>query len=167
MYKIGDYTMHGNHGVCKVVEIGTLDMDSTNKDKLYYTLSPIYSKGSMVYTPVDSNKVTMRDVMSVDDAYELISMVTDIPMIEAANDKLLEANIKETLKSYQPLDWLKIIKTLYNKNEMRNTQGKRLSNIDERYLHIAKDLLYGELSIVLECSKEDIEEKLLHNLSEV
>lgn len=167
MYKIGDYTMHGNHGICKVVEIGVLEIDMSNKDRLYYTLSPVYSKGSMVYSPVDSTKVTMRDIIQVEEANELIENIATIPIIEEVNDKLLELRLKETMKDYTALSWLTIIKTLYFKTEQRSASGKRLSNSDERYLLLAKGLLYGELSIVLEKSKEEIEEVFVNSLSHV
>ena len=166
MYKIGDYTMHGDQGVCKVVEIGTLDLGPTNKDKLYYTLTPIYSKGSMVYSPVDSNKVNMRDIMSVNEANELINNISTIPIIEAVNDKVLEATIKETLKNFKAIDWIRIIKTLQKRNEERISSGKRLSTMGEKYLNLSKELLFGELSIVLDCSKERAEEMIMSKLGQ-
>ncbi|MDD2568140.1 MAG: CarD family transcriptional regulator [Clostridia bacterium] len=41
MYQIGDLIVYGRNGVCRVENIGVLDVPSINKNQLYYTLSPI------------------------------------------------------------------------------------------------------------------------------
>ena len=51
MFKIGDYVAHYKEGVCEVVNIGKIDMGSSDKE--YYTLKPVYDAGGTVYTPVD------------------------------------------------------------------------------------------------------------------
>lgn len=40
MFKIGDYVAHYKEGVCEVVNIGKIDMGSSDKE--YYTLKPVY-----------------------------------------------------------------------------------------------------------------------------
>ncbi len=52
MFKIGDYVAHYKEGVCEVVNIGKIDMGSSDKE--YYTLKPVYDAGGTVYTPVDN-----------------------------------------------------------------------------------------------------------------
>ena len=43
MFKIGDYVAHYKEGVCEVVNIGKIDMGSSDKE--YYTLKPVYDAG--------------------------------------------------------------------------------------------------------------------------
>ena len=160
MYKVGDYTMHGNHGICKVVEIGTLNMDVSNKEQLYYTLSPLFSKGSMVYSPIGSEKVVIRDVLSMDEANELINKIPELEIFQEINDKLMEVKLKEQIKTYQASNLLQIIKTLFMKSILKESAGKRLSTNEDRYFVQAKDLLYGELATVFSCTKEEIHEKI-------
>ena len=62
MFKVGDNIIHGGSGACRVENIGTLNTGV--KGRQYYTLLPYYIKGSSVYTPVDSDKVIMRPVMT-------------------------------------------------------------------------------------------------------
>lgn len=38
MFRIGDYVAHYKEGVCEVVNIGKIDMGSSDKE--YYTLKP-------------------------------------------------------------------------------------------------------------------------------
>lgn len=64
MFEIGEYVVYGMNGVCRVEEIGTMDLGGIDSDKLYYTLLPIYTKGSRVFTPVDNQKVIMRAIIS-------------------------------------------------------------------------------------------------------
>ena len=57
MYLVGEYIVYGTSGVCKVEAVGPMQMSGVNKDKLYYTLAPLYSKGSKFFTPVDKDEV--------------------------------------------------------------------------------------------------------------
>ena len=59
MFKIGDYVAHYKEGVCEVVNIGKIDMGSSDKE--YYTLKPVYDAGGTVYTPVDNKRDQKTD----------------------------------------------------------------------------------------------------------
>ena len=48
MFRIGDYVAHYKEGVCEVVNIGKIDMGSSDKE--YYTLKPVYDAAGTVYT---------------------------------------------------------------------------------------------------------------------
>lgn len=157
MFEIGDYIIYGNNGVCEVIKVGNLEMGSINKNKLYYTLQPVYDKGSVIYTPVENGKVTMRKALSKEEADKLID---DIPGIEAAwedDNKLREILYKELMKKQDCRDLIKIIKTVYLRKEERLSQGKKITSVDEKYTHAAENCLYGELSISLNMPKEEIE----------
>lgn len=158
LYQINDYVVYGGNGVCKVNEIGTLDIGGIDKEKLYYTLEPLYSKSSKVYTPIDNVKVIMRNILSKEEARVLIDDIPNIETIWAADDKKTEAVYKESMKMYDCREWIKIIKTLYLKKQERIEQGKKITNTDERYLQIAENSLYGELAITLGMSKDKVED---------
>ena len=38
MFSVGDYVVYGSNGVCKVTEIGPMDLPGVSKDKLFYTM---------------------------------------------------------------------------------------------------------------------------------
>ena len=44
MFQVNDHVVYGNYGICVVKAIGSLEMDSVVKDRLYYTLEPLYSE---------------------------------------------------------------------------------------------------------------------------
>lgn len=167
MYEIGDYIIYGNHGVCRVEEIGSLDISGIDKSMECYTLQPVFSKSSTVYTPVDNDKVSMRRVITNDEAQDLIDQISDAPLLWIENDKQREEAYKDALKKRDCLDWVKIIKTLYVRKQERIAQGKKLTFTDEKYLGIAQDCLYGELSIAMDMEKDDIESLVVEQLDQL
>lgn len=167
MYELGDYIIYGNHGVCRVEDIGSLDISGIDKSIECYTLQPVFSKASTLYTPVDNEKVSMRKVITNDEAQELIKQIPDAPLLWIENDKQREEAYKEALRERDCTDWVKIIKTLYVRRQERLSQGKKLTFTDEKYLTIAQDFLYGELSIAMDLDKEEVENLVMDRLEQL
>ncbi len=157
MFKIGDYVVHGANGVCRVESIGTLDFDASDGQKLYYTLEPVYEKGSRVYTPVESDKVSMRKIMSSQEVWELIDEIPRLKLLESVDDKMIQKIYKDSIREYDCRQLVRIIKTIYIKNEQRRSNGKKPSYTDEKYLRAAEDFLYGELAMILNIKKDEVE----------
>ena len=65
------------------------------------------------------------------------------------------------------MDWVKMIKTLYVRKQERLSQGKKLTFTDEKYLGIAQDFLYGELSIAMDIDKEEVENLVMDRLEQL
>ncbi len=57
MFEIGTYIVCGQHGVCRVEDIGKLKLSEASGSKDYYTLSQVYSRGGVLYVPADSDKI--------------------------------------------------------------------------------------------------------------
>ena len=107
MYEIGDYIIYSNHGVCRVEDIGSLDISGIDKSVKCYTLQPVFSKSSTLYTPVDNDKVSMRKVISNEEAKELIEQIPhSVLWVEMTSKKN-----KQAFKDRDCLDWARIIKT--------------------------------------------------------
>jgi CarD family transcriptional regulator len=45
---------------------------------------------------------------------------------------------------------------VYVKQQQKNSEGKKLGQVDERYMKQAEDMLYSELAIVLDIPKENM-----------
>lgn len=165
MFNIGEYIVYGMNGVCRVEEIGPMNLSGVDSDKLYYTLLPLYTKGSKVYTPVDNHKVIMRPVVTKTEACNLIDEMKDVELIEVADDKHRELAYKEALKTCECREWIRIINTVLKRKEERLAQGKKMSACDERYLKQAQDNLYGELALSLEMEKSEVEDYLEHRIA--
>jgi CarD family transcriptional regulator len=54
-------------------------------------------------------------------------------------------------------DYVRIIKTLYLRNQARIAEGKKVTVADKKYLNMAEEYLYGELAIPLEIDKNEVE----------
>jgi len=167
MFEIGEYIIYGNHGVCRVEDIGSLKIPGIDNSKPCYTLQPVFSKSSTLYTPVDNEKVMMRRVISNDEALELMEQIPKIPLLWIENDKQREDVYKEALRFHDCTHWIKIIKTLYVRKQERMSQGKKLTFTDEKYLNIAKNCLLGELAIALEMEKDKVEDLVNERLEQM
>jgi CarD family transcriptional regulator len=165
MFKIGEYVVYGMNGVCRVEEIGPMSLSGIDSNKVYYTLLPLYTKGSRVFTPVDNQKVVMRPVISKQDACNLIDEMKNVEQIEVADDKHRELAYKEALKSCDCRELIRIINTVLKRKEERLAQGKKMSACDERYLKQAQDSLYGEFAISLKMEKDEVEDYIEHRIT--
>lgn len=158
MFKVGEYVVCGNKGVCKVEDITTLDIAGVDKERKYYILKPIYQTGSTVYVPVDSSRESMRQVMKTTDAKKLIDTIPDVPLLKIANDKLTEQTYKECLKSGSCEEWVRIIKTIWVRKQARLQAGRKVTSVDAKYFHMAEESLYGELAVALNLSRDAVAE---------
>ena len=170
MFQIGEYIVYGMNGVCKVEAVGPMELRGVDSDKEYYTLNPLYTKGSKVFTPVDNQKVVMRSVISKTEACSLIDEMKDVELIDAGDDKRRELAYKEALKSCDCREWIRIVNTTLKRKEERLAQGKKMSSCDERYLKQAQDSLYGEFAVSLGIEKGEVEDFIenriaLHNMA--
>ena len=67
MFQIGELVVYGSTGVCRVEEISGLNQPGEDREKRYYRLRPLWQDG-VIYAPVDSRKVSIRPVISREEA---------------------------------------------------------------------------------------------------
>lgn len=158
MFEVKDYIIYGSHGVCKVKAVGKLDTAGMGKDRLYYTLEPVYENGSKIFTPVDNEKVMIRAVISKEEAIELIDDIKNIDTLWITNEKRREFDYKEAFQKNDCRELVKIIKTIHTRKQIRIAEGKKITASDERYFRMAEETLCGELAIPLEMEKEEVKE---------
>lgn len=156
MFNIGDLIIYSGEGVCKVEEIGNPVIGGKTADRLYYTLSPLYRSGR-VLAPVEG-KVFMRPVMSREDAMALIEAIpaTEEEACEERNLRMLTEHYQTRLQQYDPMELVRVIKSVQKKRDLALSRGKKLGQIDERFMHRAEEMLYGELAVALEIEKNQV-----------
>ena len=164
MFETGNYVVCGQHGVCRVEGIGPLKLTEAAKDRIYYTLSQVYSQSGVIYVPADSDKIIMRPVISREAAEQLIEEMEEMDLLWVENEKRREDVFKQALRSCDNRKWVKIIKTLYARKQARLAQGKKVTASDERFLHAAEENLYGELAVSLGKKKEEIEKYIISRI---
>lgn len=157
MFRKGEYIVYGMTGVCLIRDITTMEQSDVPKEKLYYVLEPANAPGGKILTPVEENKNPMRRIVTREEADQLIQEINNVDNLRICDEKQREAVYKEALKSCDCRAWVGIIKTLYSRKQDRMLHGKRLTEVDERYLRKAKENLYRELAIPLGISAEEVE----------
>ncbi|MDR0948465.1 MAG: CarD family transcriptional regulator [Lachnospiraceae bacterium] len=157
MYQKNDRVICGGKGVCSVEDITTLNMPGIDKEREYYILKPLYMASSTVYIPVDAAQDSLRDVLSKDEAEELIQAIPSIPMITISNDKMLEQEYRLCMKANRCDEWIKVIKTIFMRKRRRLEAGRKVTAVDAKYYKLAEDNLYGELAVALGMPKESVE----------
>lgn len=162
MFQENDVVMYEATGVCRVQKIGYPDFIKEQK-RQYYFLKPLHSACDNIFVPVD-NGAKMRKILTKEQAAKLVE---EIPGMEATwieDDSNRETVYKEAVQSFDCRELLKIIKCLYLKITERKNEGKKPLQMDERYMAIAEDYLFGELAtaldIPIECVREHIAEKV-------
>ena len=156
MYQIGDYVVKTGNGVCHIEDIQHLNMSDVDRNRLYYLLIPIEDKGAKLYVPVDNENSSIRQVMSRDEAWDMIHRIPQIEEAAIENDKLREQSYKEAIRSGRPEELIRIIKHTYLRRQKRTAQGKKTTATDERYFKMAEDKLYAELAFALGKDKGDM-----------
>ncbi len=157
MFQVGDYVICSNKGVCEVENITVLNISGVDREKEYYILKPLYSTGSTVYVPVDSQKDhTMRKVLERTEAERLIGTIPEIPLLVITNDKMTEQMYKDCMKSNDCAELVKLIKTIHQRKQKRIQAGRKVTAVDAKYSHLAEENLYGELAVALDVSREEV-----------
>ena len=101
MFEVGEFVVYGSKGVCRIVDISHIDISGADKDRLYYVLSPIGDKNAKIYAPTDNLKITMRKVISKEEADKLILELPEIELLWVPDDLLYSLPAKQQ-KSHPP-----------------------------------------------------------------
>ncbi len=167
MYQVGDFVVYGSHGVCRVEAVGTLEFNRVNDGNTYYTLN-MQNQACKICIPTDTS-VFMRPVITCAEAQKLISLIPSIR--EAVDDhgdhRFWEGYYKESLQTHDCMEILKVIKTIYTKSTIAEEHGRKLGQMDERYMKKAEELIDGEFSVALDIPKEKVRAYIESRLREL
>lgn len=157
MFEIGEYIVYGSKGVCRIEEITHLDISGADKERLYYVLAPQGDSNGRIYAPTDNPKIAMRRVITKEEADKLIQELPEIEMLWVQDERQRETKYKEALRTCDYRAWVSIVKTLHLRMQERTAQGKKITALDEKYMRMAENELYSELSLTLGVPKNEME----------
>lgn len=162
MYQAGEFIVYGTSGVCRVEAVGKPPFD-TEKDKLYYTLTPV-SGTETIYVPVDSSVFT-RPVISRAQAEQLIQTIPTIELDGFASHsmRMSSEHYQAVLQSHDCRELVQLIKTVSAKSRR---SGRRVSQVDQRYRKRAEDLLHGELAVALGIPLSEVQPYIAHTIAQ-
>lgn len=155
MYEIGNIVVHPGVGVCKIHDIRT-EQFSDLQPKLYYILKPVYENGSTVYTPVDSDKITLRRMLTESDVYELIHSVSTEQPLWVDNDAQRQTSFTEILRGGDDRKLIQLVVEIHRKILEKQSEGKKLHIADKRILMEAEKILHQEFAYSLKLKLDEV-----------
>jgi CarD family transcriptional regulator len=165
MFKIGDYIILSNSGICKIDRIEPVHTPFSLEGGLYYSLTPIHEKDSKIFLPATQLPRRVRKVMDANEAMMILQMIPNIQKLCIINEKMRESIYKETLASCDPKAWASLIKTTHARSQKRLQEGKRKSALDDRYCKMAEKSLFAEISFAIGQSIEETGKRVLQSLT--
>ena len=121
-------------------------------------MKPLHQDG-VIYSPVESQKVEIRPVMSRREAEELIDLIPTIQVKawKAPTLQALTQRYQQAMRSHDNRELIELTMSIYAKRRQAEAQKRRLGLVDERYMKQAERLLYGELSVALDIPYDEVE----------
>lgn len=165
MFEKGEYVVYGSKGVCWIQDITNIDIPGADQKRLYYIMHPVQNSEQTLYLPTDSTKAIIRRVMTREEANQLIQEIPLIEDLEVPNEKQREASYRQALNGCSGRAWVSILKTLNKRKEERLAAGKKVTALDERYLRVTQQELYGELSVALGIEKENMHDYIQERIA--
>lgn len=154
MYAVNDTVMYGQSGICKITEI--CDRKFGRETLKYYVLRPVYGDNTVIYCPVDSDKVRIRKLLS---AEEVVALIREMPAQQGdwiENDNLRKEAQTEILRRGDHKELIALIKTLYRKRTETENSGRRFYRADAEAMAQAEKMLYQEFAQVLDIAPDEV-----------
>lgn len=118
MYQIGALLFYGETGVCRVADIQVRSPGRGEPERSYYVLEPLY-QSCTITTPVDSNKVFMRPILTREEANALIDRIPQIKAQGFYSRALRELtdHYQAALKTHDCQAYLELTMSIYAKKQ--------------------------------------------------
>lgn len=156
MIHINDTILYSSEGVCTVTDI--LEQDFGGKTAQYYVLKPIYNSSSTIYVPVDNETLTtkMRRILSAAEIHEIIRAIPNEPPLWIEDEAERKEAYRQILQRGDRMELLRMIKALYDHQQLQRAKGKHLHTADEHFFKEAEKILYNEFALVLQIRPDQV-----------
>ena len=108
---------------------------------------------SAVAEKTDAMEGIIREVSTKEELSELMERMPYIQTIQAPNGKVRKELYELSMKKYDDVEWVKVIKSVYLRMEDR-----RYEDFEPGYMEKAKQFLYGEIAVRFEIPYEEVEQ---------
>ena len=159
-FEKSDYIVYDNAGVCLIEDITAKKFDYWDSERLCYVLRPISSSSSMVFVPVDNEKLTkkMRRIMSKEEIDTILDNVRTRCIIWENDRRRRMEHFKEILSAKNQQDMLLLASCIYSKKKELSAIGKKLSSSDEMILKETERFVNEEFAFSLKLSTGQVAE---------
>ena len=166
MYSIGEKIVYGGTGVCVIEQILSQKLAGMDQPRMYYILRPLYQSGT-IQTPVDNNKIPIRPVMTRTEAEKLVDGIPDITatICYEKNLSALRNYYQQQMSTFECRDLIRMTKSIYAKKKDAESRQKKIGMTDEKFLKRAEDLVFGELAVALDISRDSVRDYIDNRLT--
>lgn len=154
MFKISDEIIYGVVGICAIVDIS--EKDFTGENHKYYVLRPYDSTKSLIYVPVDNEKLIrrMKNVPSKKGLDIIIRKSNE--SIEWIENHLERAQkYKDLMADGDILNCLKLYRTFKKRKEELSAHNKYLPKTDDYLYKDCSKFLRGVISKVMAVDQDE------------
>lgn len=170
MYQIGQLIIYENTGVCEVTAFTTPAecpaLSGMPEERRYYVLRPVFGRG-VIYTPVDSKKAFTRPVISRAEAERLLHLVPTLSekAYYARNLQSLKDHYRSAVSTHDCEELLSLTMSVHQKRLAAEENGKRIGQVDEKYMRQAEEQLFGELAVALEIDRDEVPKRIAETVA--
>ncbi len=156
MFTVGDRVIYGASGVCKITDI--VENELTGVLRQYYLLSPVSSDKSLIYVPLNNEKLIQR-MRKVPTPKELKKILAEL---KHAQLEWIDNNLERSERYHAVVndgdikENIKLLRTLYSRQCELLERGKQLPKSDERIYKECSKLLCSEFSFILDLEHSEI-----------
>ena len=160
MLKLNDTVVYGTTGVCTVESIEERKIGKVKRQ--YYVLKPNLQTTSTVFVPADNDELLSkaRELLTKDEIRVMINGLKSEPDIWINNDMERKLKFTQIVSSGDRKEYLRMFKTLSNRQKYLSEKGKRLHLVDERILREVQRLIFDEFSYVLGLDIADVQKMI-------
>ena len=156
MFAINDVISYSVHGVCRISEIA--EKNFTGTPKTYYVLRPVGDEAGTLYVPVDSEELVpkMHRVLSSQEIQEMIRSMPEKEALWIENDNERKDVYKEIIAKGDRMELIRLIKAIYLHQKEQKAKGKKLYEMDARFMKTAEKMLYEEFAHTLHIAPDQV-----------
>ena len=129
----------------------------------YYTLENKEDTSLKISIPVSQETQLLRHLATFDEISNTLDHINDIPTLDI-NERNLEEQYKLLLQGTTIENLIKIIKTAYIRNKIRENNHKHLSDTDTSYQELAEQFLFNEIAYAMNISYDAAKELVFNKL---
>ncbi len=167
MFQKGEYVFYGSGGICQIEDIRLAPLDGMPADKTYYVIRSLHEVGGLTYIPVDSDCIFLRRLLNREEAHALIDSIPSVEEIEEENGKLLRAKYLDAMRTHDPVEWIRVIKTVHRRANAPFKRNQRISETERNLSDSAKRYLHTELALALELPVSGMEAYITEQLAKM
>lgn len=158
MYQIGDVAFYNAYGICTIT--GIEDREFNGEAQPYYVLHSTHYPTLTLYHPVNTDNPQLKKMLSETEATQLLDCFKQPASNWEDRPNTRTQQFKSILNSQDHLQIAQLMNTLSRKKNELEAQDKKLSPQDAQTLQRIAPILYDELAMALNVTKEQITAKI-------